>query len=138
MLGRFGSRLGVVEWGFAEAKLYFAEHGKYRFKTHFGFNLARFGAPKGSKKHPKTDPKRVQNRPPNSKRKQKPKNGKQDRPSQSQEKNGVILEPKIDNLWYRFCDHFREALFVAIGAFWNPFWSPFGIQRVTNSRNIEM
>ena len=36
-----------------------------RFKTHFGFNLARFGVPKGSKKDPKTDPKRDQNRPQN-------------------------------------------------------------------------
>ena len=51
---------------------------------------------------------------------------------------GVILETKIDNLGYRFCDHFREALFVAIGAFWSRFWSPFGVQRVTKSRNIEM
>ena len=50
----------------------------------------------------------------------------------------VILEAKIDNLGYRFCDHFREALFVAIGAFWNRFWSPFGVQRVTKSGNIEM
>ena len=50
----------------------------------------------------------------------------------------VILDPKIDNLGYRFCDHFCEVFCVAVGAFWNRFWRFFGVQRVIKSKNIEM
>ena len=51
---------------------------------------------------------------------------------------GVILDTKIDKFGYRFCDTFCDVFFVAVGAFWNRFWSHFGVQRVTKSGNSEI
>ena len=58
---RLESRLEVVEWGFAKAKLHFAKMYFFQKKVSRGDlvpNLSQIGHPRGAKMEPKSEPRR--------------------------------------------------------------------------------